>query len=80
MSLHLIFEHVDGDLSAYLERCPAPGLPLHKIKVGSCFLASFIRSFINLLAFPEHVVANLERGGLPPQPPDSAQVSSLQYI
>ena len=33
MSLHLIFEHVDGDLSAYLEKCPAPGLPLHKIKV-----------------------------------------------
>jgi len=32
MSLHLIFEHVDGDLAAYLERCPAPGLPLHKIK------------------------------------------------
>lgn len=32
MSLHLIFEHVDGDLSAYLEKCPAPGLPLHKIK------------------------------------------------
>ena len=33
MSLHLIFEHVDGDLAAYLEKCPAPGLPLHKIKV-----------------------------------------------
>jgi len=32
MSLHLIFEHVDGDLAAYLEKCPAPGLPLHKIK------------------------------------------------
>ena len=35
MSLHLIFEHVDGDLSAYLEKCPAPGLPLQKIKVCS---------------------------------------------
>ena len=35
MSLHLIFEHVDGDLSAYLEKCPAPGLPLPKIKVCS---------------------------------------------
>ena len=38
MSLHLIFEHVDGDLSAYLEKCPAPGLPLHKIKVCSFLL------------------------------------------
>jgi len=32
MVLYLVFEHVDQDLNAYLERCPAPGLAPDKIK------------------------------------------------
>lgn len=32
MVLYLVFEHVDQDLNAYLERCPPPGLGSHKIK------------------------------------------------
>ena len=32
MVLYLVFEHVDQDLNAYLERCPPPGLGAHKIK------------------------------------------------
>eukprot|EP00090_Calanus_glacialis_P001341 TRINITY_DN1094_c0_g1_i1.p1 TRINITY_DN1094_c0_g1~~TRINITY_DN1094_c0_g1_i1.p1 ORF type:complete len:376 (-),score=50.41 TRINITY_DN1094_c0_g1_i1:496-1623(-) len=32
MVLYLVFEHVDQDLNAYLERCPPPGLGAEKIK------------------------------------------------
>jgi len=32
MVLYLVFEHVDQDLNAYLERCPPPGLGADKIK------------------------------------------------
>lgn len=32
MVLYLVFEHVDQDLNAYLERCPPPGLEADKIK------------------------------------------------
>ena len=32
MVLYLVFEHVDQDLNAYLERCPPPGLGAKKIK------------------------------------------------
>ena len=32
--LVLVFEHVDQDLSAYLEKCPPPGLSPGVIKVG----------------------------------------------
>jgi hypothetical protein len=34
MSLHLIFEYINGDLATYIEKCPDPGLPAAKIKVG----------------------------------------------
>ena len=34
MILVLVFEHVDQDLSAYLEKCPPPGLSPGVIKVG----------------------------------------------
>lgn len=30
----LVFEHVDQDLKTYLDKAPAPGLPLDTIKVG----------------------------------------------
>lgn len=29
----LVFEHVDQDLRTYLEKVPAPGLPIHQIRV-----------------------------------------------
>jgi len=32
MSLHLIFEHIHGDLASYLEKCPPPGLEPDRIK------------------------------------------------
>jgi len=32
MVLYLVFEHVDQDLNAYLERCPPPGLGADKIR------------------------------------------------
>ena len=32
MVLYLVFEQVDQDLNAYLERCPPPGLGAEKIK------------------------------------------------
>lgn len=31
--LSLVFEHIEQDLSVYLENCPQPGLPEWKIKV-----------------------------------------------
>ena len=31
--LSLVFEHIEQDLSAYLDNCPQPGLPEWKIKV-----------------------------------------------
>lgn len=30
----LVFEHVDQDLKTFLDKAPAPGLPLDTIKVG----------------------------------------------
>ena len=33
MSLHLIFEHIHGDLDTYLKKCPPPGLSPDRIKV-----------------------------------------------
>ena len=33
--LSLVFEHIEQDLSVYLENCPQPGLPEWKIKVCS---------------------------------------------
>lgn len=32
MSLHLIFEHIHGDLDTYLKKCPPPGLSPDRIK------------------------------------------------
>ena len=32
MVLYLVFEHMDQDLTAYLARCPSPGLGQDKIK------------------------------------------------
>ena len=34
--LSLVFEHIEQDLSVYLENCPQPGLPEWKIKVCNC--------------------------------------------
>ncbi len=31
----LVFEHVDQDLRTYLEKVPAPGLPIDQIRVRS---------------------------------------------
>ena len=31
--LFLVFEHVEQDLDAYLQRCPAPGIGPDRIKV-----------------------------------------------
>lgn len=31
----LVFEHVDQDLKTYLDKAPAPGLPLDTIKVAT---------------------------------------------
>lgn len=33
--LSLVFEHIEQDLSVYLENCPQPGLPEWKIKVAA---------------------------------------------
>jgi hypothetical protein len=33
MSLHLIFEHMQQDLAAFIEKCPAPGLGSDLIRV-----------------------------------------------
>ena len=35
LSLLLVFEHVDQDLSRYLEKCPSPGLGPDRIKVSA---------------------------------------------
>ena len=32
--LSLVFEHIEQDLSVYLDNCPQPGLPEWKIKVN----------------------------------------------
>ena len=33
MHLMLVFEHMEQDLSSYLEKCPSPGLGPERIKV-----------------------------------------------
>lgn len=43
----LVFEHVDQDLKTYLEKVPAPGLPILRIRVENMlmYMAQFQTSF-----------------------------------
>ena len=52
MSLHLIFEHIHGDLASYLEKCPPPGLEPDRIKV--CVLTRF--TIVDNFVFYRHDV------------------------
>ena len=57
MSLHLIFEHIHGDLASYLEKCPPPGLEPDRIKV--CVLTRFtISGFVAWWKCPPRILQN----------------------
>lgn len=56
-TLFLVFEHIEQDLSSYLQRCPAPGLGLDKIKVRIKYVDCVV--FIAKFLFPNRLGSNV---------------------